>query len=229
MKLFFFCGIQKFSLPAAGLFLALSAVGHQGTRLYTSVQVQVPAGLHGTRSGSSKSRNLASNHGIAFHRARANQVHGNPPQNAIWFLFCALLQCTSICYKYHTSPQTLYTFTQPRYNTSRPSSFSLCDRHMNRASACACECVRHPRILQQAIGTMNTRVRLNFSSFVSAVRSAAVVCVSPRPPSSVRCDSHGETAVAFQGIPFATATNGVFVRACVCACVYHPQHNLADH
>ena len=47
-------------------------------RLYTTVQVWVQAGLRGACSGRSKLRNLASNHGIAFRRAIANQAHGKP-------------------------------------------------------------------------------------------------------------------------------------------------------
>ena len=61
---------------------------------------------------------------------------------------------------------------------------------------------------------------MNFSFFVFTVLSAAAdVYVSPRPPSSARCVSHGATAAAFQGIPFVAATNGVLVRVRVCTCL----------
>ena len=74
--LFFFPGIRHFALPAAGLFSCSRLRGTQGTRLYTTVQVWVPAGLRGACSGRSKSRNLASDHGVAFRGARAEQDSG---------------------------------------------------------------------------------------------------------------------------------------------------------
>ena len=66
------------------------------------------------------------------------------------FLFRALPLCTSVYYKYQASLQTLYTLTQPWYNSSRTSSFP-CATNMNRPSAC----VYHPNILQQSVGAMN--------------------------------------------------------------------------
>ena len=47
----FFCGVQKFALPAAGLLLHSRPRGTQGTRLYTTVQAWVPAELRGACSG----------------------------------------------------------------------------------------------------------------------------------------------------------------------------------
>ena len=79
--IYLFCfvfGIQNFSVPAAGLFSRSRLRGTQGTRLYTTMQVWVPAGLRGACSGSSKSRNLANSHGIAFRPARASQDNGEP-------------------------------------------------------------------------------------------------------------------------------------------------------
>ena len=67
-----------FSLPAAGLFHRSLLRGTQGTRLYTSVQVLGPAGLLAACSGRSKSRNMASHHGIVFRRVTANQAHSKP-------------------------------------------------------------------------------------------------------------------------------------------------------
>ena len=61
------------SLPAAGLFSRSRLRDTQGTCLCTMVQVWVPAGLRGAYSGRSKSRNLASNHGVAFRGAKAEQ------------------------------------------------------------------------------------------------------------------------------------------------------------
>ena len=74
-------GIQNFSLPAAGLFLRSRLRGTLGTHLYTAVRVWVPAGLRGACSGRPKSRNVLSNHGIAFRPARTNQAHATPHQN----------------------------------------------------------------------------------------------------------------------------------------------------
>ena len=42
-----FAGIHNFSPPAAGLCSHFRLLGTQGTRLYTTVQVWVPAGLRG--------------------------------------------------------------------------------------------------------------------------------------------------------------------------------------
>ena len=76
-----------------------------------------------------------------------------------------------------------------------------------------------------------SRVRCNFSFFDFAVPCCLLLrCtwyVSPRPPSSARCDCHGATAAAFQGIPFLAATNGVLLRVTVfCSC--HSEHNPGD-
>ena len=54
---------------ARGSFSRSRLRGTQGTRLYTTTQVWVPAGLRGACSGRSKSRNLASDRGIAFRPA----------------------------------------------------------------------------------------------------------------------------------------------------------------
>ena len=62
----FFSGVLFFSIPTARLCSRSRPRGTQGVRLYTTVQVWVPGGLRGACSGRSKSRNLASNHGIAF-------------------------------------------------------------------------------------------------------------------------------------------------------------------
>ena len=69
-----FGGIRNFSVPAAGLFSRSRLRGTQGGRLYTTAQVWVPTGPRGACSGRSKSRNLASNRGVAFRPAIANQA-----------------------------------------------------------------------------------------------------------------------------------------------------------
>ena len=70
---------------ARGSFLVLSARGTQGGRPYTTAQVWGPGGLRGALSGRLKSRNLASNHEVAFRGARAEQDNGKPTQP----LFCS--------------------------------------------------------------------------------------------------------------------------------------------
>ena len=82
----FSSGIHLFSLSVAGLFSRSRLRGMQGTRPHATVQVWVPAGLRGACSGRSKSRNLASNDGIALRPARANQARANP-HNVIFFVF----------------------------------------------------------------------------------------------------------------------------------------------
>ena len=72
----FCCTSTRFS--GHGSFLALSAAGHAGGPRVLTAKVWPPDGLRGACSGRSKSRELASNYGIAFRRARANQAHGNP-------------------------------------------------------------------------------------------------------------------------------------------------------
>ena len=57
-----------------------SAVGICGGRSFFQLQVWALAEVRGTCAGGSKSRKLASNHGIRFRPPRANQAHGNPKQ-----------------------------------------------------------------------------------------------------------------------------------------------------
>ena len=78
-----FFGIQKCSLPVAGMFSRSRLRGTQGARLYKTVQVWAPAGLHDACSGRLKSLNLACNHGVPFRGARAKQDNGkHTNQNA---------------------------------------------------------------------------------------------------------------------------------------------------
>ena len=124
-----------------------------------------------------------------------------------------------------------------RYVAPRHPSSVRCDSHgataaalqvfprmtdMNHPSAYVfLNCVCHPRIFQE-VGIMNTydsAVQLQIICSYCAMLSAAAVYASPSPPNSVRCDSHGVKAAAFQGIPFVATTNGVLVRARVCACL----------
>ena len=77
-----------------------------------------------------------------------------------------------MCCKYHTNLQTLYALTQPRYGSSR--SFP-CAKGMDGASACACECVCHPRMLWQAT---QSAVLFRRFCFLGAV-SCFCVCITP--------------------------------------------------
>ena len=69
---------RRFSPAPVDLFSRSRLRGMQGARLYTAAQVWVPGGVRGACSGRSKSRNLASNHGVAFRGARAEQDNGKP-------------------------------------------------------------------------------------------------------------------------------------------------------
>ena len=83
-KIDFFSGIQQFYHPAAGLFSRSRLRSTQGTRLYTMVQVWVPAGLRGACSGRSKSRSLS------------DQLEPTRPiqtPNAVFILFFTSLCC----------------------------------------------------------------------------------------------------------------------------------------
>ena len=92
---------------------------------------------------------------------------------------------------------------------------------MNRPSASVWVCMPSKDLTASSWYYEHT-VRFNFSFFALAVLSAAAVYVSPRPKSSVRYNSHRETAAAFQCrycILFLAAAKGVFVRVRVCVCV----------
>ena len=90
-----FCTLPRFSLLAACLFSRPRLRGTQGGRLYTTAQVWVQAGLRGACSRSSKSRELASNHGIAFRRARAEHDNGTPHNKNEKQIFAFSLLCLS--------------------------------------------------------------------------------------------------------------------------------------
>ena len=124
----------------------------QGGRLHTTVQVWIATRLRGARAGRSKSRHLASKDGVAFCGPRAGQVNGKPTLK--WHVFGFSL-CCCICCKEHTSPQNVYTMTQPRYNSSRALSFSVFGSHEQCFCVCVsvCVCATEPRILHHAVGT----------------------------------------------------------------------------
>ena len=60
--------------------------GTQGARVYTTAQVWGPAGLRGARSGRSKSRDPASNQGIAFRLAESRRTLETPQRNVFVLL-----------------------------------------------------------------------------------------------------------------------------------------------
>ena len=72
----FFCTLETVSLPAAGLSSRSRLRGTQGGHVYT--RRKAPTGFRGSCSRRSKSRELASNHGISFRRSRAMQDDGSP-------------------------------------------------------------------------------------------------------------------------------------------------------
>ena len=97
--------------------------------------MSAPGALRGACSGRSKSRALASNHGIAFRRARGNQAHGIPQTATFCFVFSPLLLSLK---KYRSGP---HKARQPRQNR-RASSFSLYDSHERSLFLCACASMR---------------------------------------------------------------------------------------
>ena len=85
----FFSGIfAHFSPAPVGLLSRYRLRRTQGAHLYTTAQVWVPGVLLGAGSGRSKSRNMESNHGVAFREARAEQDKGKPA--------CQLFCCTAV-------------------------------------------------------------------------------------------------------------------------------------
>ena len=66
------------------------------------------------------------------------------------------------------------------------------------------------------IGKQSEQERGAISAFPFGRLRCLLLCTSPRPPTSVCCDSHGATAI-FQGITFVAVTNSVRVRMRACA------------
>ena len=127
---------RPFLFPVAG---RSSVAGHAGgPRIHTRRTFAPPAGLRGARAlgGVQKSLDVASDHGIAFRPAEPSKAMETPK---ISFFFCFSL-CCCFCYKCHSSLQKLYTLPQPRYNSSRFSSFSPSRQPWTVFSMC--ECVR---------------------------------------------------------------------------------------
>ena len=75
-----FLGVGPLLSWGRGSFLELSAAGHAEARVCTRRKIWARPGS-GACSGRSKSRDLASNRGVAFARVRASQDNGKPTQH----------------------------------------------------------------------------------------------------------------------------------------------------
>ena len=103
----FFPEYVYFSPPVASLFSRSRLRLTQGARVYTTAQLWAPAGLRGTCSQRSESRNMASNRGEASRPARAKQTHGNPDCLISFFFFFSPGYRLLPFLKYRSSPQKL--------------------------------------------------------------------------------------------------------------------------
>ena len=134
IKLSFFSGIQNFHLPAAGLLSCSRLRGTQGPRLYTTVQVWVQAGLHGACSGRSKSRSLASKHGVAFRGVRADKDNGKPTFQLFFaFIFAPMLYSHAAAVRHSLQAFPVATATDTTYACVDTAYVCVC---------CVCVCVR---------------------------------------------------------------------------------------
>ena len=88
MCLCVFRTFPRFSPVPVRLFSRSRLRGTQWAHLYTTAQVWVPGGLRRACSGRSKSRSLASDHGVAFRGARSEQDYRKPT--------CQLFCCTAV-------------------------------------------------------------------------------------------------------------------------------------
>ena len=114
---------QHFSLSAASRFSCSRLRGTQGARMCSTTQAWGLVGLRGACSGRSKSSRAVSFSGIAFRRARANQAHGN-----LRSVFCCCSFALCCCVPHQSSNAVRYALTQPRYNSSRASTYSRCGK-----------------------------------------------------------------------------------------------------
>ena len=121
--------VRTFACPAqlaAGRFSRSRLRGTQGGRLCTTAQVWISAGLRDARYGRSKSRDLASNHGIAFRLAEPRRTMENPQLK----IFALMLLLCHVC---------VTPFLKPSSSGSQgTSSSSFCNGHGRCISVCAC-------------------------------------------------------------------------------------------
>ena len=134
----------RFSVPAAGLFSRSRLRGTKGPECTLGASLgpgRAPRrGLRGACSERSKSRDLASNRGIAFRRARANQPYGNPQnkkkKKSVYISLPLFL-------KYHSSRHRIGSHgttavLQAFPFVSQELWFGLCVRE--HACVCVCMC-----------------------------------------------------------------------------------------
>ena len=144
--------------------LPLSAAGHAAARLYTTVQVWVPGGLRGACSGCSMLRNLASNNGVAFHGARAEQDNAKPKCQ----LFCSAAAQDLLCGSHGIQQQSQIKFVWTtmrvcavcamiRVRVYVRAGLCICmlESHTSAfwyiCSACCCWCCRLHHAVPQAL------------------------------------------------------------------------------
>ena len=137
----FFWTFARFSPAAVGFFSLLWLRGTQEAHRYITTHAWIPAELCGTCSGRSKPLSLASNHGIAFRPARANQARANPKNVSKFFIFSPLM----LFLKYHNSCERLgnqgttaaalqaFPFVTATNGASKCGFMRVC--------ACACVCL----------------------------------------------------------------------------------------
>ena len=101
-----FLAFAQFSPAAVGIFSRSRLRDTQGDRVNTTVQVWVPGGLRGACSGCSMLRNLASNNGVAFHGARAEQDNAKPKCQ----LFCSAAAKDLLCGSHGIQQQSQIKF-----------------------------------------------------------------------------------------------------------------------
>ena len=121
----FFC---TFACPARRpgvVSRAMSCGPRRGGRVFTLAHVCVPAGLHGARSGRSKSRDLATNHGSLSAETDPTRPVETRPKKYNVFVASPLSAAVS------EAPKQPSKATQPRHT-------SLCDSH----ERCFCVGVR---------------------------------------------------------------------------------------
>ena len=181
---FYICSLSP--VPVS-LFSRSRLRGTDGARLYSTAQVWVPGGLRGACSGRSKSRHLASNHGVAFRGARAEQDNGNST------CFCS------------TAVQALYLVAatvkeQSHIMFVRTTTYFIlhvCCACYGGLSACGSADLFvcwHPTFFQPFLFSFV------YSACCLLLLPYHLVCITPylNLSSSLLCGSHGTTAVAQQ-------------------------------
>ena len=213
---FTFLPFARFSPAPASLFSRSRLRGTQGARVYSTAQVWAPTGLSGAFSGRSKSRNLASNHGIGFRPARASQDNGNPhfsflaPPSHARRTLDSSFPCSCSDGHYCACVDHYYACVDHYYASVSLAYDYVCCVCQTCEGVCMCA------------GLCICVLELHISAFFWLFSSARCcctshVCITPTLnfSSSLLCHSHRTTAVAHQVLPFVTATDGASVYVCV--------------